>query len=87
MLEVSLWSPDETGRIRRTDRIPDNIPGISRFQEVVLHQGRIERIFLDSLKAYSDIEIERGILPEELEIDHSKAKTSVLTPSRSTSGI
>ena len=45
MLEVSLWSPDETGRIRRTDRIPDTIPGISRFQDVVLHQGRIERFF------------------------------------------
>ena len=74
MLEVSLWSPDETGRIRRTDRIPNTIPGISRFQEVVLHQGRIERFFLDSLKAYSDIEIERGVLPEELEIDHSKAE-------------
>ena len=45
MLEVSLWSTDETGRIRRTDRITDTIPGISRFQEVVLHQGRIERFF------------------------------------------
>ena len=74
MLEICLWNPDDTGRIRRTDRIPNTIPGISRFQEVVLHQGRIERFFLDSLKEYSDIEIERGVLPEELEIDHSKAE-------------
>ena len=74
MLEICLWNPDETGRIRRTDRIPNNIPGMSRFQEVVLHQGRIERFFLDSLKQHSEIEIERGILPEQLEIDHFKAE-------------
>ena len=37
MLEICLWNPDETGRIRRTDRIPNNIPGISRLPEVVLH--------------------------------------------------
>ena len=74
MLEICLWNPDETGRIRRTDRIPDTIPGISRFQEVVLHQGRIERFFLDSLKEYSNIVVERGVMPEQLEIDHSKAE-------------
>lgn len=74
ILEICLWNPDETGKIRRSDRIPDTIPGISRFQQVVLHQGRIERFFLDALKEYSDIEIERGVLPEELEIDHSKAE-------------
>ncbi|CAD6588281.1 MAG: hypothetical protein ASARMPREDX12_003221 [Alectoria sarmentosa] len=74
MLEICLWNPDETGRIRRTDRIPDTIPGISRFQQVVLHQGRIERFFLDSLKEHSHIKIERGVLPEQLEIDHSKAE-------------
>ncbi|KAI9860964.1 MAG: hypothetical protein M1830_006208, partial [Pleopsidium flavum] len=65
-------NPDSTGLIRRTDRIPDTIPGISRFQQVVLHQGRIERFFLDSLKEYSSIEVERGVLPVELELDNSK---------------
>ena len=80
MLEICLWNPDETGRIRRTDRIPNNIPGISRFQEVVLHQGRIKRFFLDSLKQHSEIEIERGVLPEQLEIDHSKAEDDRACP-------
>ena len=67
-------NPDAMGTIRRTDRIPDTMPGISRFQEVVLHQGRIERVFLDSLKQYSSIEIERGVLPETLEFDHSTSE-------------
>ncbi|KAG4440147.1 hypothetical protein IFR05_004356 [Cadophora sp. M221] len=74
MLEICLWNPDAEGRIRRSDRIPDTIPNISRFQQVVLHQGRIERFFLDSLKKYSDIEVERGVLPESLKFDESKAE-------------
>ena len=47
--------------------------GISRFTEVVLHQGRVERFFLDHMKQHSNIEVERGVLPEFLEIDESKA--------------
>ncbi|KAH8807816.1 FAD binding domain protein [Xylogone sp. PMI_703] len=74
MLEICLWNPDEKGVLRRSDRIPDTIPGISRFQQVVLHQGRIERFFLDSLKEYSDIEVERGVLPETLSFDESNAE-------------
>ncbi|KAH6673354.1 FAD binding domain protein [Halenospora varia] len=74
MLEICLWNPDSEGKIRRSDRIPDTIPNISRFQQVVLHQGRIERFFLDSLKKYSDITVERGVLPESLTFDESKAE-------------
>ncbi|MCJ1441242.1 MAG: hypothetical protein MMC23_001728 [Stictis urceolatum] len=74
MLEICLWNPDSEGNLKRTDRIPDTIPGISRFQQVVLHQGRIERFFLDSLKEHSDISVERGVLPESLSIDEAKVK-------------
>ncbi|OLN96733.1 Phenol 2-monooxygenase 3 [Colletotrichum chlorophyti] len=56
------------------DRIPDTIVGLSRFQQIVLHQGRIERFFLENIKKYSKdtIKVERGVLPESLEIDESK---------------
>ncbi|KAM3084891.1 hypothetical protein ACMFMG_003336 [Clarireedia jacksonii] len=74
MIEICLWNPDAEGKLRRSDRIPDTIPGISRFQQVVLHQGRIERFFLDSLKEHSDIRIERGVLPDSLSFDETKAK-------------
>jgi len=37
MLEINLWNPDDKGQIQRSDRIPDTTPGISRFQQVVLH--------------------------------------------------
>lgn len=64
-----MWNPDEKGVIKRSDRVPDTPPGISRFTECVLHQGRIERFFLDHMKEYSNIEVERGVLPESLEVD------------------
>ncbi|TGO67825.1 hypothetical protein BOTNAR_0035g00340 [Botryotinia narcissicola] len=74
MLEICLWNPDSAGVLRRSDRIPDTIPGISRFQQVVLHQGRIEQFFLDSLEEHSNIKVERGIFPYTLAFDETKAE-------------
>jgi phenol 2-monooxygenase (NADPH) len=71
MLEICLWNPDEKGVIQRSDRIPDTVPNISRFQQVVLHQGRIERFFLDSIKEHSDIRVEHGVMPSKFEFDES----------------
>jgi phenol 2-monooxygenase len=42
--------------------------------------GRIERFFLDSLKDYSDIRVERGVLPESLTFDESKAEDNDAYP-------
>ena len=74
MLEVRMWNPGKDGRIQRSEIIPDTPPGVSRFTEVVLHQGRIERFFLDHMKKYSDIRVERGVMPESLSIDESKVE-------------
>lgn len=48
--------------------------GLSRFQQIVIHQGRIERFFLDNIRKYSKdtIQVERGVLPTSLTIDESK---------------
>jgi phenol 2-monooxygenase len=71
MLEIRLWNPDEQGVIRLSDRIPDTIPGISRFQQVVLHQGRIERFFLDTIEECGGNPVERGVMPTALHVDES----------------
>ncbi|PKS05380.1 hypothetical protein jhhlp_008755 [Lomentospora prolificans] len=80
MVEICFWNPDETGLIRRSGRIPDTIPGISRFQQVVLHQGRIERFFLDFIEGSSPIRVERGVLPTTLEFDESAAEDTDAYP-------
>ncbi|RYP89855.1 hypothetical protein DL770_004007 [Monosporascus sp. CRB-9-2] len=51
IIEVCFWNPDENGRIRRDNRVVNGIPGLSRFSEVVLHQGRMEAFFLDAIRA------------------------------------
>ena len=80
MIEICFWNPDSSGRIVRSGRIPDTIPGISRFQQVVLNQGRIERFFLDILDKESDIRVERGTLPTALHLDASKVEDSDAYP-------
>ncbi|KAI1821625.1 FAD binding domain-containing protein [Xylaria intraflava] len=80
MFEVSFWNPDSTGRIRRNDRHPNNITGLSRFTEAVLHQGRIEGFFLNGIAASyphpanpaHTTKIERMVIPTSLSIDEEK---------------
>ncbi|TDZ21500.1 Phenol hydroxylase [Colletotrichum orbiculare MAFF 240422] len=82
MIEICMWNPGSDGVIRRSDRIPDTIVGLSRFQQIVLHQGRIERFFLENIKKHSDdaIRVERGVLPESLEIDESQVDDDAAYP-------
>ncbi|KAL5113249.1 hypothetical protein ACEQ8H_008889 [Pleosporales sp. CAS-2024a] len=78
MIEMCMWNPGADGVIRRSSRVPDVPAGLSRFQQIVLHQGRIERFFLDHIKKHSKgtLRVERAVLPESLHIaegceDHS----------------
>ncbi|KAI1376414.1 putative phenol 2-monooxygenase [Hypoxylon crocopeplum] len=82
MIEICMWNPGPDGVIRRSERIPDTVVGISRFQQIVIHQGRVERFFLDNIKKYSKdtIKVERGVLPESLEIDETKVKDESAYP-------
>ena len=80
MLEMCLWNPDKDGVIQRSDRIPDTVPGLSRFHQIVLHQGRIERFFLDSIKSHSDIRVEYGVMPTDFHFDETKAEESDAYP-------
>ncbi|KAK1585144.1 FAD binding domain-containing protein [Colletotrichum navitas] len=78
MLEVSFWNPDESGKIARSAHVANTIPGLSRFTESVLHQGRIEQFFLEAIRAsYASaadaLHVERMVIPTSLEIDESKA--------------
>jgi phenol 2-monooxygenase (NADPH) len=79
MLEVCFWNPDSEGQIQRNGRTPDTIPNLSRFTEVVLHQGRMEQFFLDAIRAsYTEDEVplrvERGVVPVSLTIEESEAE-------------
>ncbi|KAK6453731.1 phenol 2-monooxygenase [Scheffersomyces xylosifermentans] len=76
MIEMCFWSPDENGQLVRSGRIPDTIPGISRFQQVVIHQGYIEKWFEESIKHFSgnEVHVERPYLPLNISIDETAAE-------------
>ncbi|OAA63797.1 FAD monooxygenase [Cordyceps fumosorosea ARSEF 2679] len=80
MLEFCMWNPDSSGTLRRSDRLPDTTPGLSRFQQAVLHQGRIERFFLDEIEARGDIQVERGVMPTSLAIDEAAVEDPAAYP-------
>lgn len=82
MLEICFWEPNDKGEIIRSNRIPDTVVGISRFQQVVLHQGRIEQWMTDSIKKWSQdtLQVERPKLPLSIDIDESKVNDTDAYP-------
>ncbi|RLV92355.1 hypothetical protein JA1_003193 [Spathaspora sp. JA1] len=76
MIEMCFWSPDEKGELVRNSRVPDTIPGISRFTQCVLHQGNIEHWFNESIKEFSEgkVEVERPYLPLSININEAEAE-------------
>ncbi|KAI1296003.1 FAD binding domain-containing protein [Xylaria venustula] len=80
LFEVNFWNPNPDGRIQRNSRAPNNVAGLSRFTESVLHQGRMERFFLDGIAASyphpdspaHQVRVERMVIPTGLVIDEGK---------------
>ncbi|KAG7663943.1 uncharacterized protein J8A68_002504 [[Candida] subhashii] len=75
MIEMCFWSPNEKGELVRNSRVPDTIPGISRFTQSVIHQGNIEKWFNESIEVFSEgqAKVERPLLPVSIKIDEEKA--------------
>lgn len=74
IVEVCFWSPGENGVLERKTRKADTIPGIARYQQVVLHQSYIEDYFLNSIGEFSSgkSKVERPLLPLNIDLDESK---------------
>ncbi|KAA8915395.1 hypothetical protein TRICI_002473 [Trichomonascus ciferrii] len=74
MLELCFWEPNEKGNIVRSSRIPDSCIGISRFQQYVVHQKRVEMWMRDSMEKWSkgQVKIDRPVQALELDIDESE---------------
>ncbi|KAI1431911.1 FAD binding domain-containing protein [Xylaria sp. CBS 124048] len=78
--EVSFWNPGSDGRIRRGMRHPNNVTGLSRFTEAVLHYGRAGTIFEDAITAShphsanpdTPSRIEWKVIPTSLTVDDEK---------------
>ncbi|KAI1080402.1 FAD binding domain-containing protein [Whalleya microplaca] len=80
LFEVSFWNPDPAAptQIRRNKRAADNVAGLSRFTECVLHQGRMEQFFTSAIAASPlppddrPLAVERMVQPTALAIDETR---------------
>ena len=69
---------NSNGQLERNSRVADTIPGISRFTQSVIHQGNIEKWFVDSIDYFSEgkIQIERPLLPVSINVKRKKMRVS-----------
>ncbi|KAJ6789159.1 hypothetical protein PWT90_06035 [Aphanocladium album] len=66
--EVCYWGPGANSQIKRLNRFPIAPAGLSRYGQVLIHQGQVEDNLLETIYEHSDIRVERATLPEQLEI-------------------
>ena len=55
-------------------RRPGNTPGLSRYHECGLRQGKIQNALIKCIEQNSSIQIERGVCSERLELDISNVQ-------------
>lgn len=63
--------PGPNGNLVRQGPFCSSKVNESPFHNMLLSQGRLERFLLDSIRQYSDLEIDRGIIAESLEYDEN----------------
>ncbi|KAI0730595.1 FAD binding domain-containing protein [Earliella scabrosa] len=69
---AAFYNPSPSGGIERTSRAPDVTAPNARYPfEITLHQGAIEAIFLDSMKAHG-VTVVRPIVPTSIELSKSE---------------
>ncbi|KAK7056500.1 hypothetical protein VNI00_003056 [Paramarasmius palmivorus] len=68
MHQAAFYGPNSEGGIGLIERVPDVAASNARYPfEVTLHQGAIEAIFLDNMKAM-DVQVDRPIIPTSIEV-------------------
>ncbi|KAL9052382.1 MAG: hypothetical protein Q9206_004331 [Seirophora lacunosa] len=73
MPEMCMWNPGGDGLIHRTSRMPNTVPGISRFPYgVLLAQHRVESILLEKINKSSTVEIHHSVEALGIEIDSNQ---------------
>lgn len=73
---AAFYNPAPNGGIECTGRAPDVTAPTARFPfELTLHQGAIEKVFLDSMRQ-EGLEVERPKIPTSLEISTDEAVLS-----------
>lgn len=72
--EVVFWTTDGDGRIRRTSRTPDVMPGMSWKHHVIMNQAHLNALMVGDIEksgrkveydlAVNDVQVENGLVDD-----------------------
>ena len=84
MVELCFYSPSNSkpSKLIGTGKMSDCPSSIFRFIQVTLHQGRIESALLKKIGENSGIQVERGVVLMELDVDERSLEREKLFPVR-----
>ena len=73
LMQELILTKDSLGDdgIRRTQKVPSQKVGVSRFPQTIIHQGYIEQTILDFLERDGGPRVERCTVPREVSLDHA----------------
>lgn len=73
VLEVVFWSPDADGKIVRTKRMADTMPGLSHQPHVILNQASVNGILLDAMRGFNNQKVDYGYAVKSVKVDSAIA--------------
>jgi phenol 2-monooxygenase (NADPH) len=73
VLEVAIWATDGKGGIRRMDKTPDTIPGLSHQPHVILNQARVNGLLLEYMRRDNGQEVDYGYDVKSVQVDSPAA--------------
>ena len=82
--EVTFWRPDDTGEIRRADRMQDVEDDLSEMPHVILNQARVHDFFLEVMRnSPTRLEVEYDSQLTSLQVDRDAGLPVVATVNNS----
>lgn len=69
VLEVAFWSADEDGKLIRTRRTADTMPGLSHQPHVILNQAIINGFLLTAMKRFNEQTVDYGYAVKSVQVN------------------
>lgn len=73
VLEVAFWDSDKDGRLVRTSRAADTMPGLSHQPHVILNQAIINGFFLKDMERSNGQGVDYGYSVKSVDVDSKEA--------------
>lgn len=74
VLEVAFWSADEDGKLTRTRRTADTMPGLSHQPHVILNQAIMNGFLLKAMDRFNGQAVEYGYAVKSVQVNSTVSR-------------